>query len=74
MSIFDYLSELGPLTSPVSEAPNFTSLNFKYLGLYFTAEWCQACKQTSPTLVDIIKKIEKKSPGTFKIITIRMDG
>jgi hypothetical protein len=48
--IFDYLSKFGPLSSNDSFSPDLKSLSFKYLGLYFTAEWCSGCERTSMAL------------------------
>lgn len=55
--IFDYLTKLGALSSPDSHVESIKSLSFKYLGLYFTAEWCSSCIRTAGSLKKAIEKV-----------------
>ena len=47
-------------------------LNFKYLGLYFTADWCGACVKLVRYLPSLLNKVNQAS-DLFKLITLRLD-
>lgn len=56
--IFDYLSKYGPINNTrTSETTDIKGLGFKYLGLYFTADWCSSCVRSSSALRRIVEKI-----------------
>ncbi len=48
------------------------SLSFKYLGLYFTADWCGACVRLAKTLPNLLTKVNQGNDW-FKLITFRLD-
>ena len=48
------------------------SLKFKYLGLYFTADWCNACVRLGKTLPILLNKVNQGA-DLFKLITLRLD-
>lgn len=72
--IYDFLSKFGPVSdTQTSESCDIRDLHFKYLGLYFTAEWCSSCVRTSEGLKKMVSRINSAHPGLFKMITIRLD-
>jgi len=48
------------------------ALNFKYLGLYFTADWCGACVKLARTLPNLLNRVNSGA-DFFKLITFRLD-
>ena len=48
------------------------TLKFKYLGLYFTADWCGACVRLGKNLPNLITKVNRGT-DLFKMITFRLD-
>jgi thiol-disulfide isomerase/thioredoxin len=70
----DELARLGELVSPGSRVDGVRDLRFRYLGLYFTANWCPACVRQAPVLKRIVERIEQSNPGVLKLITIRLDN
>ncbi len=72
--IYDFLSRFGPVANTQGpETADIKDLPFKYLGLYFTAEWCSSCIRTSESLKNAVLRINKAHPDILKIITIRLD-
>lgn len=47
-------------------------MKFKYLGLYFTADWCSACVRLGRTLPSLLNRVNQGS-DLFKLITFRLD-
>lgn len=61
--IYDFLAKYGPVSNTqTSEVSDLRELPFKYLGLYFTAEWCSSCVRTSSALKKILQKISLAHP------------
>lgn len=71
--IQDILHKYGTVSSPSAEVKSIKDLQFRYMGLYFTADWCGSCVRSSPALKKIVEKIEEIHPGAFKLLTIRLD-
>ena len=72
--IFDEFSQFGPITNTQTlETSDIKNLTFKYLGLYFTADWCSGCVRTSSALRKIVERINNLHPDALKLITIRLD-
>lgn len=72
--IYDFLSRHGPVTNTQNgQTTDIKNLQFKYLGLYFTAVWCSSCVRTADSLKNTIAKINQAHPDLFKMITIRLD-
>lgn len=71
--IFNQLEELGPLTDTrLNQDMEVKALSFKYLGLYFTADWCGACVKLARTLPNLLNKVNSGA-DFFKLITFRLD-
>jgi hypothetical protein len=60
--IFNQLEEFGTLIDTKNdEEMEVKSLKFKYLGLYFTADWCNACVRLGRTLPSLINRVNHAS-------------
>ena len=55
--IFDYLKQYGQLINQEKETTHLAELKFKYLGLYFTADWCSYCWKLVKVLPSLVKKV-----------------
>jgi hypothetical protein len=71
--IFNQLEEFGTLLDTrQNEEMEIKALSFKYLGLYFTADWCGACVKLVRSLPPLINRVNQGS-DLFKLITFRLD-
>ena len=71
--IFNQLEEFGSLIeTKQNKELNIKDLYFRYLGLYFTADWCGSCVKLSKFLPSLVSKINGQTQD-FKLVTFRLD-
>ena len=73
MSTFDISSMLGPnLVNQAKEAIPTSTLEGKYLMIYFSAHWCPPCKQFTPVLSKFYTDL-KAQRSDFELIFASSD-
>ena len=71
--IFEYLKRLGSLKNSEDQTSTIDNLKFKYLGLYFTAQWCRSCHMLAPHLKNLYEEVNKND-HLLQMVTLRLDN
>ncbi|KAK8809821.1 hypothetical protein WA158_000764 [Blastocystis sp. Blastoise] len=70
--MFDFSSILGSVLVNNTKTVETSSINGKYVGLYFCATWCGTCRQFS-TIITKAYQICQKNKQPFELVVISRD-
>ncbi|MGB1597763.1 MAG: thioredoxin-like domain-containing protein, partial [Promethearchaeia archaeon] len=63
----------GDLVAADGSKTNAQELKGKYVGIYFSAGWCQPCKAFTPTLIQLYSKLKIADGKNFEIVLVSAD-
>ncbi|EKX37805.1 hypothetical protein GUITHDRAFT_89574 [Guillardia theta CCMP2712] len=72
MTLHEILKD-ARLVGPGNTTFDASNLKDKYVGIYFSASWCQPCKAFTPQLIQMYSKLKIADGKPFEIVFVSAD-